>query len=89
MELFTPEGVFDPVIWSSRTDDLNTLMNNAFDLLMEGKTVMSWTGPSGAESVKEFVAHPMKIIIEVQYCLKQIDSGSYGVIIDSSKTRFV
>jgi hypothetical protein len=88
METFTPEGVFDPVIWGGRTDDLNNLMNNAFNLLMEGKTLMSWTG-YGNESTKQFVAHPMKVIVEVQYCLKQIDTGSYGVIIDSSKTRFV
>jgi hypothetical protein len=86
--LFVPEGVFSVHIYRHRQDVLWSMINMAEQMLLEGKTLIKWTG-QGDEAQHQIVTHPMKLLIEAQYCLQQIDPCKYGHLIDNSKAVFI
>ena len=67
--------LFDPAI-----DDIDTVLAiraKALQLMLEGKTVMNWSG-EGTSAEKQFTMPITKVLEETRYYLKQKDPATYG-----------
>lgn len=69
MEFF-PYTMLDPVL--DDRDYVLSLRNKAQQLLLEGKTVMKWSG-EGNEGQKEFVVPIENVLSETRMCLRLMD----------------
>lgn len=72
---YTQGLLLDPKILTE--DQVLALYNKAFSLLLEGKTIMQWSG-EGAEATKQFPIPIETMLAECRYCLRQINPSVYG-----------
>ncbi len=64
------------------------LYQKAYCLLMEGKTIMEFSG-QGSEFKSEFPIPVEQMLSECNYALKQKNPGKYGNIVTSVKPFFI
>lgn len=88
MESFAPEGLFNPIFWSARQAKLEALWDTYYAELLAGKTLVKWEG-EGDKAEHEITVHPLRMIAEIEWCLRQIDPAKWGVIIRESKSKFI
>lgn len=83
---YTQGLLLDPKILTE--DQVLALYNVAFNLLLEGKTIMQWSG-EGAEATKKFAIPIETMLSECRYCLRQINPTVYGYNSTMVKPFFV
>jgi hypothetical protein len=59
-----------------------------YNQLLAGKVLVKWEG-EGDKAEHETLVHPLKMMAEIEWCQRQIDPITYGVIVRESKTRFI
>ena len=57
--------------------ELLDLKSKALQLIMEGKTLMSYSD-SGSSATKQFALPPKEMLNEAMYALSRLDPGKYG-----------
>jgi|APCry1669188910_1035180.scaffolds.fasta_scaffold148609_2 hypothetical protein len=76
---------FDPLILTEA--QLLSYYNKALSLVLEGKTLMSWSG-EGVQSSKAFSMPVEQVLREVRLALKAKNPQKYGYITNRSRVFF-
>ncbi len=58
-------------------DDVLAIQARAKAMVMEGKTIMSWSD-SETNATKQFAMPPAQVLDECRYALRVLDPGTYG-----------
>ena len=74
--------LFQPGIDSEST--VLKIREKAIELMLSGKTVMSWTG-EGVESSKQFVMSPGDVLVETRLFLMRVNPQKYGWLTNSAR----
>ena len=80
--MITQGLLLDPKILTE--DQVLALYNKAFNLLMEGKTYMTFEG-EGTSFTSQFPIPVETMLAEARYCLRQINPAVYGY--NSTQTK--
>jgi len=76
----SPVGIFDTL----DVDTILAIQAKAISFLLEGKTVMAWSG-EGTSAEKRFTMNVRDTLEECKYSLKQLDPATYGYFIKQVK----
>jgi hypothetical protein len=61
-------------------DTILAIQAEAVSLVLQGKTVMQWSG-EGTEATKKFAMNPVDVLEECNFSLKQLNPDTYGNLI--------
>ncbi len=80
-----PMGIFDPKVFTEH--DLLRLKERAFELLREGKTIMSYDG-EGTSAGRQFTMPIADMLLEIVWSLKSINPQKYGYLANRVRNWF-